>query len=121
MEQSQETMGQMAAKFEGRIHREVFSCIKWPYLKSPPSTLSSIGHQNEFQKQPNSFGKRDCLLAGGTAESLESRRVASPLVLYKYEGLSLRSLILELLLFFHYSAVIFLILFYCSYCCTNLI
>ena len=83
LEQNQAIMGQMVAKLEGRIRREVVSCIKWPSSKSPPLTPSSIGHQNEFQGQPSSFGKRDSLLAVGTAESLESRRVASPLILYK--------------------------------------
>jgi len=83
LEQNQVITRQMAAKIEGRICREVVSCIKWTSSKSPPSTLSSTGHQNEFQRQPSSFGKRDCLLAVGTAESLESRRASSPLVLYK--------------------------------------
>lgn len=48
LEQNQAIMGQMIAKLEVRIHMEVVSCIKWPSSKSPPSTSSSIGHQNEF-------------------------------------------------------------------------
>jgi len=48
LEQNQKITGQMTAKLEVRIHREVVSCIKWPSSKSPPSTPSSIGHQNEF-------------------------------------------------------------------------
>ena len=48
LEQNQAIMGQVTAKLEVRIRREVVSCVKWPSSKSPPSTLSSIGHQNEF-------------------------------------------------------------------------
>jgi len=83
LEQNQEITRQMIAKLEGRIHREVVSCTKFPSSKSPPSTLSSTGHQNEFERQPSSFGKRDYLLVVGTVKSLESSRAASPLVLYK--------------------------------------
>jgi len=48
LDQNQAIMGQMKAKLEVRIRREFVSCIKWPSLKSPPSTPSSTGHQNEF-------------------------------------------------------------------------
>jgi len=56
LEQNQAIMGQLIAKLEGRIRREVVSCIEWPSSKYPPSTLSSTGQQNKFQRQPSSFG-----------------------------------------------------------------